>query len=220
LTKFPPRNWHQLELPRVGLFLQSPPPGHRVLPTDLCSHTHTMAATTAELVILSSPTTTDRHLPGRSDSLNSNSSALARRPRIRSRTRTLPDGSCWSDGSGAPQTHSEHRDGAVSAAPRESQVTGGQLAADPVHPPPRPPRSPRRSEFIPENEPLHVPSVAPRERKTSATSTRSVPSTRGATNASLEELLALKSVRDFFFFFHSTLCAHLLIYYALAGHCW
>jgi hypothetical protein len=32
--------------------------------------------------------------------------------------------------------------------------------------------------------------------------------------------LALKSVRDFFFFFfHSTLCAHLLIY-ALAGHCW
>lgn len=31
IDKFPPRNWHQLELPRLGLFLQSPPPGHRVL---------------------------------------------------------------------------------------------------------------------------------------------------------------------------------------------
>jgi len=47
-----------------------------------------MAATTAELINLS---TTDRNLTGRSDSLNSNSSALARRPRIRSRTRTLPE---------------------------------------------------------------------------------------------------------------------------------
>ena len=151
-----------------------------------------MQAPTAELVILSSPT----HFPARSDSLNSNSSGLARRPRIRSRTRTLPDGSCWSDGSGAPQTLSEHGDMGLSAAPRVSQVTGGQLGAEPVYPPPRPPRSPRRSEFIPENDALHVPSVvATRERKISATSTRSVPSTR---NASLEELLALKSVRDFF----------------------
>lgn len=166
-----------------------------------------MAATTAELVILSSPTTTDRPPSGRSDS---NSSALARRPRI-SRSRTLPDGSCWSDGSGAPQMQSEH----AAAAPRESQVTGGQLVADPVHPPPRPPRSPRRSEFIPENDALHVPSVvATRERKISATSTRSVPSTR---NASLEELLALKSVRDFFL---SSFIPLLRLIHVLAGHCW
>jgi hypothetical protein len=192
IDKFPPRNWHQLELSRLGLFLQSPPPGRRVLPTDLCSHIHTMAATTAELVHLSSPTTIDRHLPGRSDSINSNSSGLARRPRIRNRTRTLPDESCWSDGSGAPQTHSEHGDMSISVAPRDSQVTGEQLVAEPVH---CPPKSPRRSTSIPEHEALHVPS-APRERKTSATSTRSVPSARGA-NASLEELLALKSVRDF-----------------------
>jgi len=196
LTNSHPENWHQLELskPKLVCFLQVPSSRSSGAATGLCSDTQTMTATTAELVNLS---TTDRNLTGRSDSLNSNSSALARRPRIRSRTRTLPEGSCWSDGSGAPQ---HHPDVDMSAATRVSPVTGGQLVAEPIQSvvPPRPPRSPQRSMFIPENEVLHAPT---RERKISATSTRSVPSSRGA-NPSLEELLALKSVR---LFFHATL---------------
>jgi hypothetical protein len=145
----------------------------------------------AELAI---PASHSNIIPVRSDSLGSNGSGLARRPRIRSRTRTLPEGECWSDTPGVgTQNFSDTLGG-----PHESRVTGGQLVAETVssEPPPRPPRSPRRSMFIPENDALDIPNAVARERKTSATSTRSVPSTRGA-NASLEELLALKNVRKF-----------------------
>jgi hypothetical protein len=152
-------------------------------------------ASTAELVYL--PSTSDRPITGRSDSLNGNGSSLARRPRIPSRTRTLPEGSGWSDTTGALQNQLEDLDMGVPTAPRESQVAGGQIVAEPVQsvPPPRPPRSPKRSLFS-ESASLDVPNAAPRERKISSTSTRSGMSSRGA--ASLEELLALKNVGPFF----------------------
>lgn len=167
-----------------------------------------MAATTAEPVNLLS---TDRPIFGRSDSVSSNGSGLARRRRIRSRTRTLPDGSVWSDSAGAPKNHIEHP-----AMGMESQVTGAPLVAEPVQsvPPPRPPRSPRRSGLTLEDGALDAPDAVPRERKISATSARSVPSGRGA---SLEEWLALKNVRVFFFM-PCKVCIFLI--HAFAGHCW
>ena len=145
----------------------------------------------------------DRPIAVRSDSLSSNSSGLARRPRIRSRTRTLPEGSCWSDSTGAlPDL-------------RASRITETDLVAEPVQsvpPPPRPPRSPKRSIFNLDNGALDVP--LPRERKISSTSTRSAKSSRGG-NASLEELLALKNVCLFFFLSFFGLLKHVL-----AGYCW
>lgn len=154
----------------------------------------TMASPTSDVVF--SPT--DRPIPGRSDSLTSNASSLARRPCIRGRTRTPPEGSRWSDSTGGPQslagTRRVNRD--IGAA-CESQVTEEQLVAEPVQfPPPRPPRSSRRSGMlVEENGELEVPPTVLRDRKHSTTSTRSAKSNRGQ-NVSLQELIDLKNVRD------------------------
>ena len=125
-------------------------PERRAKP-GVCSDTP-MASITAEPANL--PSTTDRPITGRSDSLNSNSSGLARRPRIRSRTRTLPESSGWSDTTGALQNQVEDPDMGESA-PYESQVAEGQLVAESTQSvrPPRPPRSPRRSMSRPTRRP-------------------------------------------------------------------
>lgn len=155
-----------------------------------------MASSTLDMVL----SATDRPITGRSDSLNSNASSLSRRPRIRSRTRTLPEGSRWSDSTGASQSLSgkrvvAHEMGAATA-PCGSQVTREQLVAEPVQLPPRLPRSPRRSGMlVGENGGLEVPHTMHRDRKHSTASTRSAKSSRGQ-NASLKELIDLKNVRD------------------------
>lgn len=130
---------------------------------------------------------------GRSDSLassNASSNGLARRSRIRSRTRTLPGGSSWSD-----TLHANQQDQQMDYSLEEaSEQQPRHLVMEPVHsvPPPRPPRSPQRALFGSENGDSR--GSAPRERKASAPSTRSALSNRGA-NASLQELIDLKNVR-------------------------
>lgn len=157
----------------------------------------TMASSAAAELVLGA---TDRPITGRSDSLTSNTSSLARRPRIRSRTRTFPEGSCWSDSTGAPQsrtgTKAVNRDIGANTALGESQVAGEQLVAELVQSASsRSPRSARRFVPVGENGELDEPTSVLRERKPSTASTRSAASSRGQ-HASLQELIDLKNVRD------------------------
>lgn len=158
-----------------------------------------MATSAAELL---SPSAADRPvLAGRSDSLSSNGSSLFRRPRIRNRTRTLPEGDCRSDSPGGqPGAVENSRLGSRDVATGHRtppQGAGDQVVAGPLQlAPPRPPRSPRRSGiFEGGNGEPETSAAVLRERKSSATtSSRSQASNRDMAAASLQELLDLKNV--------------------------
>lgn len=151
------------------------------------------------------PFYTERPAPGRSDSLTSvASSGLARRPRIRSRTRTLPDGSGWSDSPGFPQVLAGTQDNtnergigeAANTAPPLGNIQHLTVDINKLTPM-RPPRSPKREMLVVEHMEQETPTVERRDRHISiASTTRSAISSRGQ-NASLQELLDLKNVRLF-----------------------